>query len=292
MATASETRYCYRHPDRETGLACSDCGRPICTDCATFAPVGIRCPEHSGKAAGVGRVTTGVRRVSYEGTGALVTKTLIALNVGVFLWALATGSSLGSLSGPVLREGALFIGNDQIGLAAGEWYRLLTSAFLHGSITHLAMNMLVLWLVGAPLEAAIGRGRFIGIYLVSGLGGAAGALLLSPDAITVGASGAIFGLFGAALVAERQGTYLLGGSVMGLVIINFVFTFAFASAGISAGGHIGGFLAGALAMLALTRFGRGHAAYGRPGLIGVLGIVAVGVFSVAVAWARVRGYTA
>jgi membrane associated rhomboid family serine protease len=292
VATAAETSYCYRHPNRETGLSCSECGRPICTDCATFAPVGIRCPDHSGKPQGVARVATGARRASFEGTGSIVTKSLIAINVAVFLWALATGASLSSLAGPVLREGALFIGNPAIGLAAGEWYRLLTSAFLHGSIIHLALNMLILWMVGAPLEASLGRGRFIAIYLVSGLGGAAGALLLSPDAITVGASGAIFGLFGAALVAERQGTYLLGGSVMGLVIVNFVFTFAFASSGISLGGHLGGFVAGALSMLALTRFGRGHAVYGRPGLLGILGVVAVGAFCLLAAWARVRGYTA
>ena len=154
------------------------------------------------------------------------------------------------------------------------------------------MNMLVLWLIGGPLETALGRGRFIALYLVSGLGGSAGALLLSPDAVTVGASGAIFGLFGAALVAERQGTYLLGGSVIGLVVVNFLFTFAFARFGVSLGGHLGGFVAGALGMVALSRFGRGHAAYGRAGVAGVLGLVAVAVLSVAVAWARVRGYAA
>jgi membrane associated rhomboid family serine protease len=297
VAAAAETRTCYRHPDRETGLSCSVCDRPICTDCATFAAVGIRCPEHSGKPQGVAKVTTGVRRASTEGTGALVTKTLIGLNVAVFLAGVAQGGSLDGVSGTLYERGSLFIervlpDGSLGGLAHGEWWRLLTAAFLHANLFHLLMNMLVLWIVGGPLETVIGRGRYLGIYVVSGLAGSAGALLLSPDAITVGASGAIFGLFGAALVAERQGTAVLGGSVMGIVVLNLVFTFAFARYGISVGGHLGGLAGGALAMLALTRFGRVHAAYGRLGVAGVAGIVAVGALSVALAWVRVRGYGA
>jgi membrane associated rhomboid family serine protease len=297
MTAGPETRYCYRHPDRETGLSCSDCGRPICTDCATFAPVGIRCPDHSGKPQGAQRVATGVRRASYEGTGAIVTKILIAANVLVWLSGLAQGGALDGTAGTAFEEGALFIervmpDGSLGGLAHGEWWRLLTAAFLHGGLFHLLMNMLILWLVGGPLETGLGRGRFVAIYVVSGLAGSAGALLLSPDAITVGASGAIFGLFGAALVAERQGTYVLGGSVMGLVVLNLVFTFAFARFGVSIGGHIGGLVGGVLAMLALTRFGRVHAAYGRLGVVGIAGVVAVGAVAIAVAWARVRGYTA
>jgi membrane associated rhomboid family serine protease len=297
VAAGAEIRTCYRHPDRETGLSCSDCGRPICTDCATFAPVGIRCPDHSGKPQGVAKVTTGVRRASFEGTGMVVTKVLIGVNVAVFLFGVAQGGSLDGISGTFYERGSLFI--ERIlpdgslgGLAHGEWWRLLTSAFLHANLFHLLMNMLVLWMVGGPLETVLGRGRYIAIYAVSGLAGSAGALLLSPDAITVGASGAIFGLFGAALVAERQGTSVLAGSVMGIVVLNLVFTFAFARFGVSVGGHLGGLAGGALAMLALTRFGRGHAAYGRLGAVGILGVAAVGVFCVLVAWARVRGYVA
>ena len=298
MAQAAETRTCYRHPDRETGLSCSDCGRPICTDCATFAPVGIRCPEHSGRPQGVQRVTTGARRATASGMGAIVTKSLIGINVAVYLVGVAQGAPLNGISGTLYEEGALFISRTLSdgspgGLAEGEWYRLLTAAFLHGGIIHLAMNMLVLWLIGAPMEQSIGRARFLAIYLVSGLAGSAGALLLSPNDVTVGASGAIYGLFGAALVAERQGTFVLGGSVIGLVVINFLFTFVGAAQyNISLGGHLGGFIGGILAMLALTRFGRGHAVYGRPGVVGIVGVVAVGALAIAVAWARVRGYVA
>ena len=150
--------------------------------------------------------------------------------------------------------------------------------------------MFILWIVGSRLEETIGRGRYILLYFVSALAGSAGALLLSPNAVTVGASGAIFGLFGALVILERQGTYALGGSVMGLVILNLVFTFAIPN--ISIGGHLGGLVGGALAMLALSRFGRGHAVYGRPGVVGIVGVVAVGALAIAVAWARVRGYVA
>jgi membrane associated rhomboid family serine protease len=284
--------YCYRHPNRETGVSCSECGRGICPDCMVFAPVGIRCPEHAGKAQGPSRVTQGVRRVSYEGQGALVTKILIGINVLVFLINLAQGSSLGQTSGSLFEKGALFVSSPFYpgGLADGEWWRLVTAAFLHGSIIHLGFNMLVLWFVGAPVEQAIGRGRFLAVYIVSGLAGSAGAIVFSPHAVTVGASGAIFGIFGAALVLEAQKSYVLGGQALGLIAVNLVFTFAIPN--ISVGGHIGGLIGGALSMLALSRLGRTHAIYGRPGLLGVAGVIAVGVASVLVAYFRVQGLTA
>jgi len=249
-----------------------------------FAPVGIRCLDHAGRPQGTARVTKGVRRAAFEGTGALVTKALIALNVLVFFVNLAQGSSLNQVSGSLFVRWALYIPG---GLDQGEWYRLITAAFLHASLIHLAMNMLILWIVGAPVEQAIGRGRFLALYFVSGLAGSAGALLLSPNAITVGASGAIFGILGAALVLEAQHNYVLGGQAFGLIAFNLIITFAFSSY-ISVGGHVGGLVGGALCMLALSRFGRTHAIYGRPGLVGVLGLVAVGVGSVAIAYLRVQ----
>ena len=283
--------YCYRHPDRETGVSCSECGRGICPDCMVFAPVGIRCPEHAGRAQGTARVTTGVRRAAYEGTGALVTKILIALNVLVFLANLAQGSSFSQTSGSLFEKGALFIRVPFYpgGLADGEWWRLLTAAFLHGSIIHLGFNMFVLWFIGAPVEQAIGRGRFLALYIVSGLAGSAGALLFDPYAVTVGASGAIFGILGAALVLEWQRNLVLGGQALGLIVVNLVLTFAIPN--ISIGGHLGGLAGGALCMLALSRFGRTHAIYGRPGLVGVLGVIAVGLGAVLIAYLRVQSLT-
>jgi membrane associated rhomboid family serine protease len=249
-----------------------------------FAPVGIRCPDHAGRVQGAARVSTGVRRAAFEGTGALVTKAMIAANVLVFLVCLAQGSSLNQVSGTLFERGALYIPG---GLDQGEWWRLITAAFLHANLLHLGMNMFVLWIVGAPVEQAIGRGRFLALYLVSGLAGSAGALIFDPDKVTVGASGAIFGILGAALVLESQRNYVLGGQALGFIVINLVLTVAIPN--ISVGGHLGGLAGGALSMFALSRFGRTHAIYGRPGLIGVLGLVAVGLGSVAVAYLRVQG---
>ena len=268
---------CYRHPDRETGLSCSVCERPICTDCATFAAVGIRCPDHSGKPQGVEKVTRTVRRAHYEGSGALVTRTLIAINIIVYLTTVATGGGINSDRGTIWNHGALFGPL----VANGDYWRLLTSAFMHLGPTHLGFNMLVLWFVGTPLEERMGRGRFLLLYLMAGLAGSAGAILISPCVVTVGASGAIFGLFGAGLVLERQGVHLFGSWLFIVVVVNLAITFG--SSNISVGGHIGGLIGGAVAMLGLSRFGRTHALYGRAGLLGYGVLLAVGVVSVLVA---------
>ena len=285
---------CYRHPDRETGVSCSECGRGICPDCMVFAPVGIRCPDHAGQTQGVARVERTVRRAGSEGTGAIVTKILVGLNVGVFLLNLAQGASLGRNGGELFVDGALIgrgllSSGELIGVAEGEWWRLLTSSFLHGGIFHLGMNMLMLWWIGSPVEEALGRARFLALYFVSGLAGSAGALALSEQsALTVGASGAIFGILGAALVFERQRTYVLGGSALSIIVLNLILTFAVPN--ISIGGHVGGLLGGAAAGLALSRFGRGHAAYGRLGVVGLGGLAAVGLAAIAVSYFTVQSY--
>jgi membrane associated rhomboid family serine protease len=276
---------CYRHPDRETFVSCSECGRPICYECMTSAPVGQRCPEHSGQPQGVQRITKGARRGVFEGTGALVTKTLVAINIAVYIITVAQGSGLNSPGGTLFDKWLLY----GPAVANGDWWRLITSAFLHASILHIAFNMYFLWFVGSAVEQALGRGRFLLIYIVSGLAGSAGALVYSGQgARTVGASGAIFGILGAALVLERQRNYVLGGSALALVVINLVLSFAIS--GISIGGHIGGLIGGALCTLVLSQFGRGHAAYSRVGLWGIAGVLGVGLLSIAVAYWRVRGY--
>jgi membrane associated rhomboid family serine protease len=293
---AEETMYCYRHPDRETGVTCSECGRPICPDCMVFAPVGIRCPDHAGQAQGTQRVAQQVRRSSsLAGTGLLVTKALLAANVLIFFVNLAQGASLTDNAGELFFDWALigqaqvFPSGELIGVGEGEWYRLITSAFLHGGIIHLGFNMLMLYWIGGPIEEAIGRVRFLILYLVSGLAGAAGALLMTDaNAITVGASGAIFGLLGAALVFERQRTMVLGGSALSIIVVNLVLTFAVPN--ISIGGHVGGLVGGALGGLALSRFGRAHVVYGRPGVVGFAALIAVGLASVLLAYWRVENY--
>jgi membrane associated rhomboid family serine protease len=280
VTEAAPTMYCYRHPDRETGVTCSECGRPICPDCMVFAPVGIRCPDHAGRAQGAARVGTTVRRASYEGTGALVTKALVAINVGIYLLELGMGGNLSGTGNRIYDKGVLYGPL----VADGEWWRLFTAMFLHYGPLHLGLNMLALWWFGSAVETVLGRGRYLLLYIVSGLAGSAGALIANPNALTVGASGAIFGILGAAFVLERQRTYVLGGGAGALIVLNIIFSFTVS--GISIGGHLGGLAGGAIGTLALSRFGRGHAIYGRPGLVGVVGLAAVGAVSLAVAfWA-------
>jgi len=257
-----EPRYCYRHPDRETGLSCSECGRPICYECMTPAPVGIRCPEHSGKPQGVQRVTSAAHRAT-TGIGSrrlnAVTMFLIGLNVAVYLAELALGGQSNGTGNWIYEHGVLIAnaayGNGApAGVANGEWWRLITAAFLHYGPIHLGLNMLSLYFVGSILEQIVGRWRYVLLYFVSGLAGSAGALVVTPNSPTAGASGAIFGVLGALFVLERRGVIATGGQVLGLIVLNLVFTFAIP--GISIGGHLGGLAAGILLMLAFTRFPR------------------------------------
>jgi membrane associated rhomboid family serine protease len=303
--TETAERTCYRHPDRATGLSCSECGRPICTECMTMAPVGIRCPEHSGKPQGVQRVTSGVRRASFEGATAKVTRALIGINVAVYIAELLQGSGVQANHGSIYQNGALIANGvkfgdslagvpagipfpNLVGVAHGDWWRLFTSAFLHYGPFHLILNMLALYWFGSLLERRIGSGRFLLLYIVSGLAGSAGALIAAPTTPTVGASGAIFGILGAGLVLEMQRDNVFGGSALGLIVINLVLTFAIPN--ISIGGHIGGLIGGVVACLGLTRFGRGHAAYGRAGALGIATILLVGVASIGLAYWKAKGY--
>jgi len=286
-----ETRYCYRHPDRETGLSCSDCGRPICADCANFGPVGIRCPDHAsvrrtGPAARLKprpvRRAPGLALVS--GT-APVTYVLIALNVVIYLVTVVQGNGLSNPGGSLYVRWLLF----GPFVANGGWYRLVTSMFLHGFLLHIVFNMVALYFIGVPVEQYLGRARYIGLYFVSGLAGAAGALLQAPLVPTVGASGAIFGILGAMMIIEWQITGRLAGQAMTWIVINLVISFSFS--GISWGGHLGGLIGGILITLAYAHWGdRGRAQYGQLGLGGVLGLAAVAAGSIAIAYFRVRGY--
>jgi membrane associated rhomboid family serine protease len=280
---------CYRHPDRETRVSCSECGRGICPDCMVFAPVGIRCPDHAASGPKPARAAARARRMTLEGAGGIVTKTFIAVNVGIYLVQLAAGAGLRANTGwifdnfALIPRQALLDGDTLVqGVAGGDWWRLFTAAFLHYGPLHLGLNMLALYWFGPPLEEVLGRVRFALLYLVSGLAGSAGALIASPDSITVGASGAIFGMFGAAFVLERQGVAVFGGAALTIIAVNLVFTLFIP--GVSIGGHLGGLAGGAIGMLAMSAFGRSHPVYGRAGTVGLLGLVAVGAISVAVSY--------
>jgi membrane associated rhomboid family serine protease len=287
--STTETRYCYRHPDRETGLSCSECGRPICADCATFAAVGIRCPDHAGIRRGP---TTRLRPrpvrrapgIALATGSAPVTRILIAINVAIYLLTVAQGSGFNAPGGHLFFQMILF----GPFVAHGDWWRLVTSMFLHENIVHIGFNMLALYLIGTPVEQYLGKARYVGLYFVSGLAGSAGGLLQAPHDPILGASGAIFGILGAMLIIEWQVTGRLAGNAMTWILINFVIMFAIPH--ISWGGHLGGLIGGILITLAYAHWRGGRAQYGQLGLGGVLGLIAVAAASVAVAYFRVRGY--
>ena len=237
---------CYRHPDRETGVACSNCGRPICPDCMTTTSVGMRCPECA-------RQRTRVTRAGGRATEPVLTYVLIGINVAVALGGFLSGASAtggGSLQSHLLTDGAV----SRATIADGEYWRLLTAGFLHAGFFHLLFNMLSLWILGSLLEPAVGRLRFGLIYFVALLAGSFGALLLSPDSPTVGASGAIFGLMGGAVIVMRNRGMSIMESGLGIwIVLNLVITFTVPN--ISIGGHIGGLIGGAVCALVLFDLG-------------------------------------
>lgn len=272
---ATEALRCYRHPDRETLVSCSSCERPICTSCMTQAAVGVRCPECAG---GGGRRGGGVRRVRGGSATAIATGVLVAVNLLVFVAQMAQGVGVRGIGGSQLvRDGAVF----GPAVADGEWWRMITGGFLHASLIHVGFNMYLLWILGGALERYAGTLRMLAVYFTAILWGSAGALVLSPDSLTVGASGGVFGLMAALYLLERQrGVALLGSTVGALLLLNLVITFVLP--GISVGGHIGGLLGGAAAGFALSGFGRGHMAYGRLGAPEAAALVALLVGAVVV----------
>jgi membrane associated rhomboid family serine protease len=260
---------CYRHPNRETGVSCSNCGRPICPDCMTPTSVGMRCPECA-------RERTKVRTVRSLNADPRVTYALIAINVIMFLASGQFGLSSGGGGGSLLRKLALDAPDIHF---QHQYWRLITGGFLHENLLHIGFNMYLLYILGRILEPALGSVRFGLLYFVALLAGSAGALLVTPDSYTVGASGAVFGLMGATFLEMRaRGIDPMAGgifgSIGGLIIINLVFSFAVS--GISIGGHIGGLIGGGIAALLMQyadRLRRPALAYG--GLV-VLLVIAAG----------------
>ena len=253
-----------------------------------MTPVGPRCPDHAtqGKprlrAPARARATRRVTSLSSEQP--FVTWGLIGLNVLVYLITVAQGNGINNPGGSLFAKWVLF----GPAVADGDWWRLITAAFLHANLFHIGLNMLALVWLGAPVERYLGHFQYLALYIVSGLAGSAGALITTPTGITVGASGAIFGILGALLIIEYQATGNIAGQAFTLIAINLLFSFTMS--GISVGGHIGGLIGGIGAALALTRFGRTTLVHGRPGLVGVAALVGVGALSIAVSYWKVRGY--
>ena len=218
-----------------------------------------------------------------------ITKALIAINLAVYLITVEQGGGgLNSPGGSLLERWILY----GPAVAQGDWYRLVTSMFLHANLLHIGFNMYALWVIGTPVEQYLGRARYAGLYFVSGLAGSAGALLWTPLGLGLGASGAVFGVLGAMMILEWQITGRLAGNAMTWIAINLVIDFVYNSSGgsISIGAHIGGAIGGILITLGYAHWRGGRAQYGQLGLSGIFGLVAVAVASIAIAYWKVRGY--
>jgi len=228
--------YCYRHPGRQSFILCQRCGRTICPDCQTQGAVGVICPEcmneqRKNAPRTKPAILTRLTRSSHP-----VTISIIVITMAVYLLQFILGDGFTSLlwyAGVYSYPGSF------------EPWRLLTSVLVHGSIFHVLLNMYTLWIFGQILEGMLGRGRFLALYVLSGLAGSLGVLFLSDPRIpVVGASGAIFGLMGAFLVIQRR----LGGNATQLLIlvgINLVIGFL-PGLNVAWQAHVGGLIAGAV----------------------------------------------
>ncbi|HEU4600159.1 MAG TPA: rhomboid family intramembrane serine protease [Solirubrobacterales bacterium] len=263
---------CYRHPDRETRVSCSSCGRPICPDCMTPTPVGMRCPECANQRTRVVRNPTGTP----GGSAFPATIALIAINVVVYLIEILNGPG-----GLFTEQRSNFIVDYGLYgpfVSEGEWYRLVTSGFLHANLFHIGFNMLILYFLGRLLEPALGTPRFLVLYFASLLAGSFGALLLDPNALTLGASGAVYGVAGAVFVIARgRGMELIARQIGILIVFNLLFSLG--ASRISLGAHLGGLIAGVLCGLAIVAGERGMLGSQRR-LLEYAAMIAVGVLAV------------
>ena len=259
---------CYRHPSKETYVRCTRCERPICPDCMNEASVGHQCPE----CVAQGRRTQRPARTAFGGSVAgragTATKALIGINVVVMLISILSGGvnavaggGWGGLlgNGTPLTEWGSVLGSDAYGpigdvalhgIAHGEWYRLFTAMFLHYGVLHLLMNMYALWFLGRDIERVLGPVRYVGLYLLAGLGGNVAAYLFSSaDSRTAGASTAVFGLMSAIFVLLKR-LNLSVAPILPVIVINVVFTFVISN--ISVAGHLGGLVVGAVVAAVLA----------------------------------------
>jgi membrane associated rhomboid family serine protease len=253
---------CFHHTDRETGRHCTRCGRPACPDCLRQASVGSHCWECI-KASAPPRAER-VRR-QLRGATLPVTKAIIAINVAVYLLLQLQSGNVATTS----RQADWALNGPAV--AHGEWYRLITSGFIHYGLSHLFFNMLLLYLIGKVLEPGAGSTRFAAIYLASLLAGSFGALIAAPHAFTGGASGAVFGIGAAATLAMyRQGVSFWQTGFGPILVFNLVLSFVLPN--VSVGGHIGGLIGGTLVaegMVQARRLGQPWLGYVAAALVAV-----------------------
>lgn len=250
--------HCYRHPGREANISCQRCGRPICPDCMRDASVGFHCPEcvaEGARSVRAPRTVAGGRLPSQVGAATL---TLIGVNAVVFGITLLTGGSQST----VFEQGAMLsstavnsTGNVLTGVADGAYWRLITSAFLHQGFLHILFNMYALYIFGPMLEQALGLRRYLAMYVTTAVAASVFVYFLAPaNALTIGASGAVFGLFAVALVmlikARKDVRFLLL-----LLVLNGLLS---TQGNISWQGHLGGFVSGAILGAAFAYAPREH----------------------------------
>jgi len=236
---------CYRHPDRVTYLSCSECGKPICPDCSHDSVVGQKCADcaaHMGR----GQVVT-ARQLQNQRTP-VVTSIIVAAIVAFLAQRSQAGIDFDfGMFNPLVRQ--------------GEWWRAITSAFLHVSFLHIGFNMYALYLFGPPLERRVGSAAFSGLYLASALAGSGAFLFFGSDrALAMGASGAIFGLFGAVLMATWPVRHTaLGGAQFRqlLVLLGINLALPLFLPSIAWQAHVGGMLAGILIVAIWQRIPQG-----------------------------------
>ena len=238
--SATGAPVCPRHPDRVSYVSCQRCGRPTCPDCQRSAAVGVQCVDcvsESSKAVPSHRTIFG--GMARPGRPVL-TITMMAICAVAFAldWAIPKNFVFQNFAyAPFLTE--------------TEPWRMVSSAFLHSkNITHIAFNMYALWILGNALEPAFGRVRFLAVYLVSAFAGSVGVLLLSPiDTVVVGASGAVFGLFGALFVVQKK----RGGDLRQIIVLLLInAAIGFIIPNIAWQAHLGGLIAGALCTAAIA----------------------------------------
>ena len=249
---------CYRHPSRETGVSCSSCGRPICPDCMTPTPVGMRCPECSRERTKVRRMPSVHEHAGGDAGADRDQRDRVPdrdrSRRPARRWRRRVGvESRRRCSARRSRA------HNPFGTGTHEYWRLVTGGFLHDGLLHIFINMVSLWFVGSALEPAIGRVNFLAVYFVSLLAGSFGALWFQPQIPTVGASGAIFGIFGALIVVARNRGIPIWQSGLGFVLV-FNLVFSLSVRGISVGDHLGGLVGGLDHRLADRRGRRAPAA--------------------------------
>lgn len=235
---AAGQRFCYRHPDRPAFIACQRCARPICPADMTEASVGFQCPECVAAAASATRRPRTIAGGAISTDAGRITLIVIAINVVAQLLVMAQGGTTDPNRSDFFRWGWM----SGIEVALGEdYWRLVTAAFLHGGLLHIALNMYALYLFGPFVEEVLGRWRFVVTYLTLAVGSSVLVYLLTaPGVATIGASGAVFGLFGLALVFLIRTRQNITGMLV-LLAINGVISL---QSGISWQGHLGGFLTG------------------------------------------------